>query len=175
MQWRILNMHKNIFFFHKYISVFQEKKLLNLQELRNVERLFWKHFSHQTQERKQCRAKWVNLSLGAPVAEWGETLQTWWNALRHILHYFVLVVNSSVWFWELCWWMSLTPDLPLCVCSSALCGHRLGPRDEEEILQRERGRGQWTRVFIINTPSDCKEMQERLKHLKIPNWWWISF
>lgn len=64
---------QNIFFFHKYISVFQEKKLLNLQELRNVERLFWKHFSHQTQERKQCRANWENLSLGAPVAEWGET------------------------------------------------------------------------------------------------------
>lgn len=151
MQWRILNIHKNIFFFHKYISVFQEKKLLNLQELRNVERLFWKHFSHQTQERKQCRANWVNLSLGAPVAEWGETLQTWWNALRHILHYFVLVVNSSVWFCELCWWMSLTPDLPLCVCSSALCGHRLGPRDEEEILQRERGRGQWEHVCLLLT------------------------
>lgn len=139
--------------FFSFINTFQffKSKTFWLQELRNVERLFWKHFSHQTQERKQCRAKWVNLSLGAPVAEWGETLQTWWNALRHILHYFVLVVNSSVWFCVLCWWMSLTPDLPLCVCSSALCGHRLGPRDEEEILQRERGRGQWEHMCLLLT------------------------
>lgn len=150
-KWRILNIHKNIFFLSWIHFSFSSEKPSESSGVEECWKIILETFFPPDTERKQCRAKWVNLSLGAPVAEWGETLQTWWNALRHILHYFVLVVNSSVWFCELCWWMSLTPDLPLCVCSSALCGHRLGPRDEEEILQRERGRGQWEHVCLLLT------------------------